>query len=161
MPTALTVENDPGFCKPSKRHRLSNFWGIRSRNRQRRPRARTHNTPNTTRHDITAQQSNLEHSPDQIDKYPCFLFKDEFNFFVIFSSRNWILSFKGLPIAQSSHTTHSSSVHHSCPTPKAMAKRRKKIKPRPCIALPDCSSASPSNSLVFDFSNLELDSVDL
>lgn len=32
---------------------------------------------------------------------------------------------KGLPIAQSGHTTLSSSVHHSCPTPKAMAKRRK------------------------------------
>jgi len=138
----------PVFCEPSKRHRLSNFRGFRSRNRQRRPRARTHNTPNTTRHDITAQLSSLEHSPDQIDTYPCLLFKEDLNFFVIFASRYRILWWKGLPIAQSGHTTLSSSVHHSCPTPKAMAKRRKKIKPRPCIALADCSGASRSNPLI-------------
>ena len=120
MPTSSKDENMPGFCKPSKRHRLSSFWGIR----QRRPRALKHNTPNTRRNDITVQLSNLEHSPDQIDTYPYFLFQNDLMFFDI-ASRYRILWWKGLPIAQSGHTTLSSSVHHSCPTPKAMAKRRK------------------------------------
>ena len=144
LPTAPRDENDPGFCKPSKRHRLSNFgdfWDFRSRNRQRRPRARTHNTPNTTRHDITAQLSNLEHSPDQTDTYPCFLFKDELKLFVIFASIQDIVVERAPDNTERPHNTlklRSPQLSNS----KSNGKKKKKIKPRPCIALAGCSGAS-------------------